>query len=273
MSNAKPPAHCAGVQPVSKLQWEDGDAQIVDDFVAQETAIAFEYNCVTYGVMMATPTDLEDFAVGFSLSEGIVASADELLDIEIAHSDQGIVLSMIIPADRLSALKERRRTMIGNSGCGVCGSESIEHVFKAVHSVELRHLELRHQAIQFAIESLHSQQTMNQKTGAQHAAAWSDLEGHLLRVREDVGRHNALDKLIGALTRDGVSPTSGFLVVSSRASYEMVQKTAQFGAPVLAAVSGVTALAIELATQAKITLVGFSRNGRHSIYTEADRVT
>jgi len=241
------------------------------DAIAAEVPIALIYNGVSFAVMMATPEDLGDFALGFSLSEGIVASADELRIDEIAASLEGISLQLTIPEPRAAGLEQRRRNLQGRSGCGVCGTESIEAVLRPPPQVG-GSAPIRVDALHRALRELQGRQPLNALTGATHAAAWADGDGRVALVREDVGRHNALDKLIGALVAAGHDPLQGFAVVTSRASYEMAMKAAQAGIPLLAAISAPTALAIALAESAGLTLIGFARDDGHAVYTHAQRL-
>ncbi|MEG3792447.1 formate dehydrogenase accessory sulfurtransferase FdhD [Lysobacter sp. CCNWLW3] len=241
------------------------------DAIAAEVPIAVVYNGMPFAVMMATPEDLADFALGFSLSEGIVANADELRIDEIASSLEGIALQLSIPEPRAAALEQRRRNLQGRSGCGVCGTESIEAVLRPPPRVG-DSAPIRVEALHRALRELRERQPLNALTGATHAAAWAGRDGGVALVREDVGRHNALDKLIGALVATGHDPLQGFAVVTSRASYEMAMKAAQAGIPLLAAISAPTALAIALADSAGLTLIGFARDDGHAVYTHAQRL-
>ena len=273
MTTGSKPESKEGITRLAKLVWENGEVAADEDYTAQEVPIAFEYNCVSHAVMMATPNDLVDFAVGFSLSEQIIESAIDLLDTEIVDADGGKVISMIISEPQLNKLKGQRRALVGRTGCGVCGAETIAQALKPAALVSNTLVGVTHQAIQVALGSLSEHQVLNQSTGAIHAAAWCDLAGNIKVVREDVGRHNALDKLIGNLCRANVARDSGFILISSRASYEMVSKAAEFGAQLLVAVSGVTHLAVKMAEDAGLTLVGFTRPQRHSIYTHTHRLS
>lgn len=263
----------SGIVQLAKLVWEDGAVVSEYDFAAAEVPIAFEYNCVSHAVMMATPNDLVDFAVGFSLSEGIIETVGDLLDIEVAEADGGKVISMIIGEAHLQRLKNRRRAIVGRTGCGLCGAETIEQALQSPPKVAQTVPLVAHESVQLALSSLSAGQKLNSSTGAIHAAAWCELSGQIAVVREDVGRHNALDKLIGLLAQQNVPSDSGFILISSRASYEMVSKAAQFGAQLLVAVSGVTHLAVQMADEAGLTLVGFSRAHRHSVYTHPERLS
>ncbi len=240
------------------------------DLVAAEVPIALTYNGTPFAVMMATPGDLEDFALGFTLSEGIAMDAGELRIGAIDTSLEGIAIALTIPEHRANAL-EGRRNLQGRSGCGVCGTASVEAVLRAPKTVA-EGAAIATAALESALGELHALQPLNALTGATHAAAWAGADGRIVLVREDVGRHNALDKLIGALSRAGIEPSSGFAVITSRASYEMAMKAAQAGIPLLAAISAPTALAIALADSAGLTLVGFARDDGFVVYSHPQRL-
>lgn len=254
---------------ISRSVWNAGEITAGTDFVATETAVAMVYNGISHVVMMATPTDLEEFALGFSLSEGILTSPNQLLDCEEIKTEKGIELALTITAEPFAKLKERRRNLVGRTGCGLCGAESLEQAITTPNSISAE-LSISHKALQRAIAALGGEQQLQQQTGAVHGAAWCNTQGEILLLREDVGRHNALDKVLGAISNQ--EPIEGFVLVTSRASYEMVSKTASANIPLLAAVSAPTSLAIELAETAGLTLVGFSRTGRHVIYAHGQRI-
>jgi FdhD protein len=241
------------------------------DAIASEMPVALHYNDAPFAVLMATPCDLADLALGFSLSEAIVGSPGELRIDAIAESLDGIVISMAIPATRAESLEERRRNLPGYGGCGVCGSASIESVLRSPPVVRSE-LRIAESALHRALAQLHERQPLNAATGATHAAGFSDANGELQLVREDVGRHNALDKLIGAMAAADIDPGGGFAIVTSRASYELAMKAAQAGLPLLAAISAPTSLAIALAESAKLCLVGFARDGHCGVYAHAERL-
>jgi FdhD protein len=244
-------------------------AQQSTDCIAQEVPVALVFNGISHAVMMASPADLLDFALGFSLTEGILQHPDELYDIEVVQEERGISVQMHISAERLAQLKQHRRSLTGRTGCGLCGTESLEQAIRPVPRVQAP--ELTDQAIQHALASLKQHQPLQASTGATHGAAWCNSAGEILLAREDVGRHNALDKLIGALVKTDLPRAGGFALVSSRASYEMVQKSCSAGFGALVAVSAPTALAIEQARLAGLMLVGFARSGRHVIYHAGNR--
>ena len=240
--------------------------------VPEETAIAFTYNRTSYAVMMATPADLEDFAVGFSLAEGIVATPSEIASFEAVPSDLGVELRMELTGAVADKFTERRRLMAGPVGCGLCGIESLN---EAMRPLPVLNSGMRIDAHLFhqALGDMHRKQEMSQLTRAVHGAAfWTPAKG-LVALREDVGRHNALDKLSGALARLDHVAAGGIVVISSRVSVEMVQKAAMMGAPFLVAVSAPTALAIRTAAKAGITLIGIARDDGFEVFTHGDRVS
>ena len=239
-------------------------AEQLDDSVAVEMPVALVYNGISHAVMMATPADLEDFALGFSLTEGILRAPEELYALEVHQEASGISVHLEVSTQRFMELKQRRRSLAGRTGCGLCGTESLEQAIQPIAAVVAPRAS--DEAIQLALEVLRWHQPLQRETGATHVAAWCDLEGQVLVAREDVGRHNALDKLIGALLKRQLNTRDGFALVSSRASYEMVHKSAAAGIGCLVAVSSPTSLAIEQAQQAGLMLVGFARPGRHVIY-------
>jgi FdhD protein len=253
------------------LRWRDGVSQAASDIVAVETPVALAYNGVSHTVMLASPTNLEDFALGFSLSEGIIETPRELRDLEIETRAEGIIVQMTIASERFLALQNHRRSMAGRTGCGLCGADSLDQVVRQLPPVEAD-LRFTPEALQDAAADLGGWQSLQRETGATHAAAWMDQSGKILCVREDVGRHNALDKVIGALAKARTDVQAGGFLVTSRASYEMVQKSVAAGAGLLAAVSAPTALAIERATAWNLTLVGFMRPGSQVIYSHGWRM-
>jgi formate dehydrogenase accessory protein FdhD len=240
------------------------------DCVAEEVPVALEFNGVSHAVMMATPADLEDFAYGFSVTEGIVDSASQIHDCEWSSSAQGYTVQLTIAASCFARLKEKRRNLTGRTGCGLCGTESLAQAVR--HPVPLLETPcFDANAVSRALATMRSRQLLLAVTGATHAAAWCTADGHIELIREDVGRHNALDKLVGALVRTRRPASAGFITITSRASYEMVQKTAAVGVGLLAAVSGVTGLAVDVAQSAGLTLLGFARGDDVSIYSHPER--
>ena len=260
-----------GARRACVVRWRDGQRRVVDDWLTEEVPVAFEFNGISHAVMLATPADLEDFALGFGLAEGIFASAADLYDCEVRQSAQGLTVEMQVSARCFAALKERRRTLVGRTGCGVCGTESLDQVLRPVPLIEPA-TQVHATAIARAMREMRDHQVLCQATGAVHAAAWCSIDGAVQIAREDVGRHNALDKLIGALAKSDLQREPGFIAVTSRASVEMVQKAAVAGAPLLAAVSAPTMLAVETADAAQMALVGLARQGNLVVYTHAERV-
>ena len=246
--------------------------EVLDEIVAEEVAVALVYNGVSHAVMMATPCDLEDFALGFSLTERIVEKPSEIYDIEVEAVERGIEVRLRIAAQRMAGLQERRRSLAGRTGCGLCGVDSLDAAMRPVARVEGSESVSR-RAVEGAMAALPVEQRLNRLNGATHAAGWARPDGSLVAVREDVGRHNALDKLGGAIARSGLAAPGGFVVVTSRCSYEMVHKAATLGAAAIAAVSAPTSLAIETAEQAGIALVAFVREGRLTVYAHAQRIS
>ena len=252
------------------LGWRDASLVSRQDCVAEERPVAFEYNGISHAVMMATPHYLEDFAYGFSVTEGIVDTASQILDCEFSSSAQGCTLHITIAAVCFARLKHMRRNLTGRTGCGLCGTESLSHAVRVPAPLPaLPGFSAR--AIARGVASMREGQWLLSATGATHAAAWCRADGEVALIREDVGRHNALDKLAGALARSGQTASAGFAVITSRASYEMVQKTASMGIGTLVAVSGVTGLAVDVAERAGLTLMGFARGDDVSIYTHPER--
>lgn len=250
----------------------DGQALPAQDVVIAEVPVALVFNGVSHAVMMATPADLEDFALGFALTEGIIESAHEIYDCEVQERPQGVEVQLEISAQRFAGLKERRRNLAGRTGCGLCGVDSLDAVARDLRPLPARSA-VAASAVARALGELPTRQPLFTATGAAHAAAWCDRDGALRCVREDVGRHNALDKLIGHLVRTQADAGDGFCVVTSRASYEMVQKTVAFGAGLLVAVSAPTSRAVALATQYGMGLAGFARGRQLTVYAHPDRLS
>lgn len=268
---AHPEPEAQGYQPASVQRWRLDGYSSATDQVIEESAVALIYNGISHAVMMATPCDLEDFAVGFSLSEGIVDCPEDIYGIDVVAHPSGYEVQLEISSSKQVALKSRKRSLAGRTGCGLCGAESLAQAIRPISSVEPGPLPSA-QAIQRAAEQLDQWQHLQALTGACHSAAWCDSRGENQLIREDVGRHNALDKLIGALLRQQLPHREGFVMVSSRASYEMVQKAARLGGATLVAVSAPTQLAIEQAREAQLNLVGFARPGRHTVYVAANNL-
>jgi FdhD protein len=249
---------------------QGGAARHGEDWLVEEAPVELRYDGESFAVMMATPADLEDFAWGFSLSEGLVARAGDICGVAVRELLEGYVADI----DAVTAMAVDTgsgRLLPGRSGCGLCGSRRLEDVLKPTPPVPDGPV-LGVDALERALAALTQRQPLNVSTGAVHAAAWASPAGEILRVREDVGRHNALDKLLGALSREGASLRDGFVLVTSRASYEMVTKAARLGVGLLAAISAPTALAVELAHASNVTLAGFVRPGRHVVYSHPQRL-
>lgn len=256
---------------VARTAWRDDGTSSGNRAIPEETAIALSYNRTTHAVMLATPADLEDFAVGFSLSEGIVRNAADIGALEVVAVPDGIELRMTLAGERLDALTRRQRRLAGPSGCGLCGLDSLASAIRPAPSVPAG-TAFSPDMVQAAMASMPAAQRLNQQTRAVHAAAYWTAAAGLVALREDVGRHNALDKLAGALARRGVDAASGLLLLSSRVSVEMVQKAATLGAPIIVAVSAPTALAVRVADAAGITLIGIARQDGFEIFTHAYRI-
>jgi len=259
------------LKQVSVLRVRDGEQTIATDVIAVEVPVALEYNGISHVVMLASPADLENFALGFSLSEGIIQQASELYSCEVESTEAGWLVHLEIAAERFMLLKERRRNLAGRTGCGLCGTESLEQVTRCTTAVSHRH-QFTEAAIVNGMHAMQNLQPLQKQSGATHAAAWMTAQGQVVLVREDVGRHNALDKLIGVMAEDKCDFCTGVLLITSRASYEMVQKAAIMNVGVIAAISAPTSFAVELAEQTGVTLIGFMRDHSYVVYTHANRV-
>ena len=256
---------------LSVERWRRGTVTRERDLVAQEVPVALVYHGVPHAVMLATPADLEDFAVGFTLSEGLVASAQEIRGVEVLAAEESAEVRITVAWERFSALTQRRRNLAGRTGCGLCGEETLEQAVRELKPVGTG-ARISSAELHEAIARLGSLQPINARTGSVHAAAWIAPGEGIRLVREDVGRHNALDKTIGALVRGGADPAAGALLLTSRASFEMVQKSAAVGVAFVAAFSAPTAFAVRLAQRAGITLVAFAREHQHVVYTHPWRL-
>ncbi|HTV44617.1 MAG TPA: formate dehydrogenase accessory sulfurtransferase FdhD [Stellaceae bacterium] len=256
---------------VERTAWRAGGLAVGERVVPEETAVAFTYNGASYAVMMATPQDLEDFAFGFSLTEGIIASPGDVDSLEIVEQSNGLELRMYLTEPHATTFHERRRYLAGPAGCGLCGIESLSEAMRQPLAVsdESRVTPIE---IMAALNALHARQAINRITHAVHGAAFYRKGSGLLALREDIGRHNALDKLAGALARRGIRGRSGIGILTSRLSVELVQKAAAIGIPVLVAVSAPTTLAIRTAEASGITLVAVARNDGFEIFTHRQRI-
>ncbi|ELY4816909.1 formate dehydrogenase accessory sulfurtransferase FdhD [Cronobacter malonaticus] len=239
------------------------------DWLAEEVPVALVYNGISHVVMMASPKDLEIFALGFSLSEGIVESSHEIYGMDIIHGCNGIEVQVELSSRRFMGLKARRRNLAGRTGCGVCGVEQLNDIVRPLAPLPFTQT-FSLDNLDGALRQLASVQPVGELTGCTHAAAWLTPQGDIAGGHEDVGRHVALDKLLGRRAREAWQ--QGAVLVSSRASYEMVQKAATCGVEILFAVSAATTLAVEVAERCNLTLVGFSRPGRATIYTHPQRL-
>jgi FdhD protein len=263
-------AEAASVE-VRVERWERGSTRTATDRVAEETPIALVYHGVPHVVMLATPADLEDLAIGFTLSEGLVGEPREIQSVEVERGEQAIDVRIGIAAERFSQLLQQRRNLTGRTGCGLCGAETVDQAARTVSRVG-EGTKVTSAQLHEALLQLEKLQPLNAQTGSVHAAAWVVPGEGIRLVREDVGRHNALDKAIGALVRAGADFGTGFMVITSRASFEMVQKAATVGITCVVAVSAPTALAIRVAEKSGVTLVGFARRDQHVVYANPQRL-
>jgi FdhD protein len=257
---------------VDVQRWVDGAVTSTTDFVTEEVPVALVYHGVPHVVMLATPADLEDYAVGFTVSEGLVASPREIQSVEVVRGPDSVEVRLGIAGERFSELLRRRRNLTGRSGCGLCGAETVDEAIRPPTQVA-QGPTVTAADLHAALVQLESQQPVNARTGSIHAAAWVVPGKGIQLVREDVGRHNALDKVIGALVRAETDVNAGYALITSRASFEMVQKAATAGIAFVAAVSAPTALAIRMAEQTGLTLVGFARRHSHVVYANPERLT
>ncbi len=246
------------------------ELRVEPDELAREVPVALEYNGLSHATLLTTPCDLEDFAYGFSYTEGVIRAASDVYDLDIVERKNGLVIQLTIASACLNELKLRRRTLAGRTGCGLCGIESLDEVQRVLPALPERRGWLSSRAISDAVKNLRARQPLHLITGATHGAGWADSMGNIATVREDVGRHNALDKLIGHLLRQGTDTTAGFAVISSRASFEMVQKTAAAGISAVIAVSAPTTYAIQIADELNILLAGFARDNLFTVYTHSE---
>ncbi len=262
----------ASYRRVARTALREGAITEGERAVPEEVPVAFSYGGSTHAVMMASPADLVDFAVGFSLTEGIISTRAEIRSIEVIEAGAGFDVQLDLLDANADALRARRRHMAGPVGCGLCGIESIEQAVRVVPELSGVEVAVDGDDIIAAMKALNEAQSLNRETRAVHGAGFYNPQKGLLAVREDVGRHNALDKLAGAVINADLSPDAGIVVVTSRLSVEMVQKTAILGSPILAAISAPTALAIETAESSGVTLVALVRGEDFEIFTRADRI-
>ena len=261
----------APVSSVSHIVWADS-ARAGTRYIAEEVPVALVYDASTEAVMMATPADLEDFAYGFSLTEGLISKPEDIRRLDIVPGPNGFEARMWLTPERGQSLTARRRSRTGPAGCGLCGLDSLEEVLRSRVSIGPSDLKMTASDVLTAVKSLEARQPLGEQTRAVHAAGfWSPVEG-LIALREDVGRHNALDKLAGALARTGIRGDSGAIVLTSRVSVEMVQKAAMIGAPVLIAISAPTALAMRTAEAAGLTVVAVARHDGFEVFTHPERI-
>ena len=257
---------------VARRIWREGSLTVGGRSIPEETAVALTFNGGTYAVMMTTPQDLEDFAVGFSLNEGIISAASDINSLDIMPLDDGVELRMWLTKTKADGLQRRRRHIAGPTGCGLCGIESIAEALRPTAVIGCGR-QFSPEQIMMAMQGLSSRQKLNIETRAVHAAAfWSATSG-IVALREDVGRHNALDKLSGALARGSIMASEGIILLTSRVSVEMVQKSAAIGASVMVSVSAPTALAVRMADAAGITLAAIARADGFEVFTHPHRIS
>ncbi|QHE89003.1 formate dehydrogenase accessory sulfurtransferase FdhD [Hydrogenophaga sp. BPS33] len=265
-----PDAAPSGARAFEVRTFRQGEASTGTDWLADEVPVALVFNGLSHAVMMATPADLDDFALGFSITEGLLRVPSELRGVDVVPTREGIEVRLEVSSECEWRLRERRRNLAGRTGCGLCGTDSLSAVRQALPSLPAVTVDAS--AVASALCALPSLQPLQQRTGATHAAALCRRDGSIALVREDVGRHNALDKLIGAALREGIDLPQHFVAITSRASFEMVQKTALAGVSVLAAVSAPTSMAVDLARASNLLLLGFVRDGDRVAYTFPERV-
>lgn len=253
--------------PVLRMTYDSAAAVPAERSLAVEAPVAFEYNGIAYAVMMATPVDLEDFAIGFTLSERLADRVDEIVAMDIAEVDLGWIVRIELPPHRAEPIRERARLRLVEGSCGLCGIESIEQVMRPLRVIDAA-LRVERAAIGRALAALQDRQPLGRETGAMHAAAFCSPDGAIVGLREDVGRHNALDKLLGSLARQAFDPASGFLLLTARCSYELVEKTVLAGCPILVTISAPTSLAAARAAAAGLTLVSLARSDGALIVTD-----
>jgi formate dehydrogenase accessory protein FdhD len=268
---AEPALPAPTVSVTAELLRRGAAEESVRELLAEECPVALVYNGLSHAVMMASPVDLEDFALGFSLTEGIAETPAEVTDVEVLPAGAGIEARLTVTARAFMRLKERRRALSGRTGCGLCGVESLDQALRALPPVR-SDLSVSAIAVERALDALAAEQTLNRDVHSLHAAAFCDRNGHILLVREDVGRHNALDKLIGAMAGNRIDAGQGFAVITSRCSFEMAQKAVAAGIPILAAVSAPTHLAVKLAEAHDLTLLALARKDSMKLFTARRRI-
>lgn len=259
------------LEQVPVWRFRDGACTASEDVLAVEVPVALEYNGISHAVMLASPANLEEFALGFSLTEGIIRDASEFYGCDVEPTPDGQLVHIEIATERFLTLKERRRNLAGRTGCGLCGTEALDQVVRPMPPVAHRHPVDPAQLIA-GMRTMHELQPLQQQSGATHAAAWMNAAGEVVCVREDVGRHNALDKLTGALVKQKTDFSRGTLLITSRASVEMVQKAVAMNVGAMAAISAPTSFAVRLATQAGLTLIGFMRDASYVVYAHPERL-
>jgi formate dehydrogenase accessory protein FdhD len=268
---AKGESSAAVSAEVAVQRWTRGTLADTTDLVAEEMPVALVYHDVPHVVMLATPADLEDYAFGFTLSEGLVASADEIRGVEVLAGEASTDVKISVAWERFTQLLQRRRNLAGRTGCGLCGAETAEDAIRECQVVPAG-VTVTATELHEAMAQLAELQLINARTGSVHAAAWVVPGRGIQVVREDVGRHNALDKTIGALARAKADFAAGYMIITSRASYEMVQKAATVGVSLLVAFSAPTAFAVRLAKRSGLTLVAFARADKHVVYAHPHRI-
>jgi FdhD protein len=266
-ASAVPPS----AQCVARQAWRNGAASLGERTLAEEVPVAFSYDGATHAVLMATPDDLEDFALGFSYTEGIIAARKEIAELDVVSVADGIVLRMWLTGNRSDAFAARRRRFVGPAGCGMCGLESLAEANRAIPKANYA-LQVSRRDIAEAVTAMSARQRLNMQTRAVHAAGFWRPDQSLV-LREDVGRHNALDKLAGALLRTGSAAAEGVIVLTSRISVELVQKAGMMGAAIIVGVSAPTALAVRIAEATGLTLVGIARDDGFEVFTHPERIT
>ena len=255
---------------VSVSNWDEGTCRALDDRVVAEAAVALTYNKRSHVVMMVTPSKLEDFATGFSLTEGIIKQPADVLELAVIKRENGLEVAMTVSAECFARLEGQRRNLVGRTGCGLCGAESLATAVRNPAAVSSK-VRMTATAIQTAVQTLNDHQPLQAETGAVHGAAWCSLTGKILALREDIGRHNAVDKILGKLINDKRLNEAKIMTVSGRISYEIIIKCFKARVPFLAAVSAPSSLSVDFAKELGITLFAFCRDGRATCYSHPQR--